>query len=163
MSDAEALATLVPRILSTERFDFGNVIGRWGQLKAKARKAAGCLVVLLAVPILIIGVLFSNMKAAGVAVGVLVVVVVVAFKVIEHWLKSKFRKGPLNSNNDSDGRSPRSGLLDETERQERLNHAFAACGFPSVTELEPHYQTSRRWMTFCSIDISLVAVTFESQ
>ena len=30
MSDAEALGTFIPRILSTERFDFGNVIGAMG-------------------------------------------------------------------------------------------------------------------------------------
>lgn len=143
MTDAEALARIVPQILSTKRFDVGAIMGALGgQLKGAAIKACGCLIFVLSIPILIFGYFMEEMQAAGYAIGALVGIVCIAFKVIEN----KFKKGmdSIPSVNDDDGetgRPPVAGPLDEEERRDRLDQLLSAAGLPSIADIEPHFPT----------------------
>ena len=79
------------------------------------------------------------MKAAGIAIGVLVALVVIVFKVIEFKLTSKFKHGPFGDRDEPDDRAPVAGPLDETERRNRVDQLLSVCGFPSVEELTPQF------------------------
>ncbi len=138
MSDTEAIVQFIPQVLSAKRFDMGHVLGTvGGQLKKTAMKATGCLTFVLCLPLLAFGYFAGNMKAAGIAIGVLVALVVIVFKVIEFKLKSKLKKSLFGDRDEPDDRSPVAGPLDETERRNRVDQLLSACGFPSVEELTP--------------------------
>lgn len=141
MSDSEVLAKFIPQVLSAKKMDFGemfNAVG--GSLRKTAMKATGCLVIVLSLPILIGGLFFGKLKEAGYAVGTLVLIVVIAFKFIEFRLKGKFKKGPFNQlNTVSENRPPVAGPLNPQERQRELDKLLKACGFPTVSELQPHF------------------------
>lgn len=142
MSEAEALAKFMPQVLSSKKFDMTNVIGAvGGELKKKAVKATGCLVVVMAVPILLVGFFMEKMKEAGYAIGALVVIVAIAFKVIERKIRNKFSKSPFAEQDEPDNsRPPVAGPLDDEGRREGLNRLLDASGFPPLEEIEPLFE-----------------------
>ncbi len=144
MSDEEALAQIVPTILSTKRLDIGAFVGAiGGQLKSTAMKATGCLVVVLCIPILLFGYFAEKMQAAGIAAGALVVTVAVLFKLLERRLKKKLSQSPIGDMKDRDkqaeqGRAPVVGPLDKDERRAKLDQLLAASGLPALERIQPH-------------------------
>lgn len=141
MSDAEALGKIVPQLLSTKRFDVGAIMGAiGGQLKGAALKACGCLIFILAIPILIFGYFMEQMRAAGITIGALVVVVAIAFKVVEGKFKQGISEGAMGGRGEEEGGRPAvAGPLDEDIRRSRLNELLASAGLPSIEEIEPHF------------------------
>jgi hypothetical protein len=143
MSDAEALAKLVPKILSTKRIDLGAIFGAiGGQLKKTAAKATGCLTVLLCAPVLLFGVISGNLKAAAITIAIVVVAVIVVFKYIELRFKRKFTDGPIGKHaahqDSSRSRAAVAGPLDAAQRRGRLDELLAAAGLPPLVAIEKH-------------------------
>ncbi|MCA9050872.1 MAG: hypothetical protein KDA89_19175 [Planctomycetaceae bacterium] len=141
MSDTDVLVKFLAQVLSTKKMDFGDVLGAvGGGLKKTAVKATGCLVAVLSLPILLGGFFFGKLKESGYAIGALVVIVAIAFKVIEFRLKAKFKKAPFNLPNAVSERRPVvAGPLDPKKREEELDRLLTACNFPAVSELRPHF------------------------
>ncbi|MCA9110229.1 MAG: hypothetical protein KDA52_09795, partial [Planctomycetaceae bacterium] len=93
MTDTDALAQFIPAVLSTKPPSLGEVFGVvGGQLKKKVMQGVGCLIVALAIPILLIGYFIDRLKESGGVVVAVVVLVLIAFKVIESKIKGKFAK-----------------------------------------------------------------------
>lgn len=141
MTDAQVLARFMRNVLSAKRLDMANALGSMGgQLKKTALQATGCLVLLLSLPILLVGYLMGRLKEAGYGIIGLVVIVAIAFKVIEWKIKAKFRQAPFNQQEQAgDTRPPAAGPLDEPTRRQALDQLLIASGFPSLAEIEPHF------------------------
>lgn len=141
MTDAEALAKFIPQVLSVKKFDVMNLAGALGgSLRKTAIKATGCLLIVLAVPVLLAGFFMDKLKEAGYTVAALVVIAAIAFKVVELKVRSRFRKSPFSSADESADTKPAvAGPLDETDRRRSMDRILNACGFPSLKELEPHF------------------------
>lgn len=141
MTNAEALARFVPTLLSTKKIDpLGIFQSMGGAFRKTAMKATGCLIVMLAIPILIIGYFMGKMAEAGYTIGGLVVLSAMAFKLIEFRIRKKFRDSALSARFGGDEeRPPVSGPMDEAVRRRRLDSLLASCKFPLIKELEPHF------------------------
>jgi hypothetical protein len=141
MSDAEALGTIAPTILSIKRFDMGtmfNVMG--GHLKRSAIRATGCLWMVLCAPVLLFGAISGNWNAALITVAIVALFVIAAFKVVENKFRKTFSMSGLGQENDAeDSRAPVAGPIDESERRQRLEQLLTAAGFPPLAEIEPHF------------------------
>ncbi|HQX50435.1 MAG TPA: hypothetical protein PLY87_31390 [Planctomycetaceae bacterium] len=140
LSDAHVLAKFVPRILCAQKINMATVFGSvGGELRKTAMKATGCLVFVLALPILLAGFFMDKLKEASYATWALVAITAVVFKVIEYRVTSKFKQGPLNTPIEvPDKKPPVAGPLDQDERRAGLDRILRACGFPSLAELEPY-------------------------
>lgn len=141
MSDAEALAEFVPHVLSANKSDMTRVFGAMGgELRKTAVKATGCLLSALAVPILLIGYFMEKLKEAGYVIVALVVIAAIAFKVIESKVKSRFTSGPFEADSEeADSKPPVAGPLEQSERRQHIDRLLSGCGFPPLSELEPHF------------------------
>ncbi|MBB3209367.1 hypothetical protein FHS27_005207 [Rhodopirellula rubra] len=143
MRDAEALAKLTPKILSTKRIDLGSVLAMFGgKVKKTAVKATGCLTVILCIPVLLFGLIAGKMQAAMITILIVCVAVAIVFKLIERKFKRKFNDGPIGMHagqqGESGARAPVAGPLDPTERRTRLEELLLAAGMPSLSEIEIH-------------------------
>jgi hypothetical protein len=137
LSDAEALAKILPVILSTKRFDMSTVFGALGGgIKRTAVKATGCLLFVVCLPLVIFGLVSGNWKAVGISVGVTVAVVIAAFKYIEYRFKRSFRKKVSDVGSISEA-PPAAGPLDESLRRQRLDGTLAQARLPRLSEVEP--------------------------
>jgi hypothetical protein len=68
------------------------------------------------------------------------VIAAIAFKIIESRVRSKFSRGPFHSKNESaDTKPPVAGPLEDAERRRKMDRLLTACGFPSLSELEPRF------------------------
>ncbi|TWU04018.1 hypothetical protein [Neorhodopirellula pilleata] len=143
MSDAEALASLTPKILSTKRFDLSTIFGAVGSsIKRTAIKATGCLAMLLSAPVVLFGLIAGQLKAALITIAIVCVGLTIAFKVIERRFKKKFTDGPIGEMTDRDkqrgGRATVAGPLDENERSKKLDQLLAAAGLPPLAVIANH-------------------------
>lgn len=141
MSDARALAELVPKILSTKRIDLSSVIGVvGGQLKRVAVRVTGCLTVLICTPFLVLGLIFSTVQTTLLGIGLICAIVFISFKLLEAGIKVKFNEGPIGEvvghEVPPDARPPVAGPLDAKTRRQRLDELLADAGLPSLTEME---------------------------
>lgn len=141
MTDSEALAEFLPTVLSTKRMDFTAIIGAFGgELKKTALKAIGCLIFALAIPILITGFFLGKLKESGYAVLALFVLTTIAYKFTESRLKRRFNDASINKNEDQHlDRPDVAGPLDEKERRSQIEALLAACGYPQLKTIEPHF------------------------
>lgn len=141
MTDTEVLVKFIPQVLSAKKMDFGEIFSAMGGgLKKTAMKATGCLVLVLSLPILIGGIFLGKPKEASFAILTLGIVVAVIFKVIEFRIKSKFKNAPFNQSLDiPSNRPPVAGPLDPQERQTELDRLLTGCGYPTVSNLQPHF------------------------
>ncbi len=141
MTDAEALGQFLPTVLSTKRFDISSMFGALGgQLKKTAIKATGCLLMVLCAPVLLFGAISGNWQAALITVAIVALCVVIAFKVIEGKFKRKFAMPALARQEDGEERrAPVAGPMDRKERRNRLDQLLKAAGFPTLSEIEPHF------------------------
>ncbi|QDT51910.1 hypothetical protein Pan258_60070 [Symmachiella dynata] len=140
MSHTEALAKVVPALLSTERFTMGSLFGAMGgQVKKRALQAVGCLLTVMAVPILSVGYLMDRFKESVYIVIAIFVFVMVALKVIESKIKAKFAEQSQDEEEEPEPRPAAPGPLNRQERRRCIDQMLASCGFPSLAELEPHF------------------------
>ncbi len=133
LSVEQALAKLLPVILSTKRFNlatFVSAIG--GSLKKTAIKGTGCLLIVICSPLLIFGAVSGNWKAVLITVGVVLLLTIIAFKVIENKIKRGFKSKLSQASIDEDETGPATaGPLDPAERRRTLDKLLSAAGFPS--------------------------------
>lgn len=144
MTDTDALVKFMPHVLSTTKFSVANIVeAMGGSLKKTALKATGCLMVVLAVPILLTGFFMDKLRESAYAVVALVAIVAVIFKVLESKVKNKFQNNPLSQREESDdSKPPVAGPLDDEERRREMDQLLERCGFPSLEELQPHFPES---------------------
>lgn len=137
MSDAEALAKLTPKILSTKRFDLSTIFNAVGSsIKTTAIKATGCFAMVLSTPVVLFGLIAGQWKAALITIAIVCAGLIIVFKVIEYRFKKKFSGGPMGGLAERDKKHGRratvAGPLNEKERSERLDQILAAAGFPTL-------------------------------
>lgn len=78
---------MIPLLLSTERFDGSVLLGAMGGgLKKTAKKLAGCLYLVVCIPILIFAFFSGQWTSALITVAVTLVIFIVIFKLIERNL-----------------------------------------------------------------------------
>ena len=136
MSEAEALAKILPTVLSTKRFDMSTMLGALGGgIKKTAVKATGCLLMVLCLPLVVFGLVSGNWRAVLISIAVTCVVVIAAFKLIEHRFKrailGKFPRQGAN------GVPPAAGPLEKSTRRKRIDELLASAGLPRLAEVEP--------------------------
>lgn len=137
LSDAEALAKILPMILSTKQFDVSTVMGALGAgLKRTAMKATGCLLFVICLPLVVFGLVSGNWKAVGISIGITCLVVIALFKMVEYRFKRSFRNKVSGA--EADGKSPpAAGPLDASLRRQRLDALLARSHLPKLSEVEP--------------------------
>jgi hypothetical protein len=137
MKDAEALAKILPSILTTKRFDMATVFGAvGGHLKKTAMKATGCLLTVICFPLVVFGLVSGNWKAVLISIAITCGTVMGAFKLIEYRFKKSFqRKMPLAD--DGQRAPPAAGPLEPSQRRQRVEKLLAAAGLPKLAEIEP--------------------------
>lgn len=143
MSDAEALARLTPKILSTKRVDLSNLLGAFGgALKSTALKATGCLAIVLSLPVLLFGLIAGKMSAALITIVIVWVLIAIACKVLESKFKRKFNGGLMGDmaqrETEGDSRPPVAGPIDPQARRATFEQLLAASGLPSLDEIDKH-------------------------
>ena len=139
LSVEQALAKLLPMILSTERFSLANFVGAiGGSLKKTAIKGTGCLLIVICSPLLIFGAVSGNWTAVLITVAIVLLLTIIAFKVIENKIKRGFKNKLSNSALSETETGPATaGPLDPKERRRSLDKLLAAAGFPSLSKVEP--------------------------
>jgi hypothetical protein len=136
MSEPEALAKVLPIILSTQRFDMQSVLGAMGaSLKNTAIKATGCLLLVICLPLVVFGAVSGNWREVGIAIAVTSIVVIVLFKIIEFRVRRSFSR-TLPPRQELRG-PPVAGPLDKAERRDRLDGLLASAGLPPLAKVEP--------------------------
>jgi len=143
MSDVEALAKLTPKILSTQRVDLSSLLGAMGSsLKRTAVRATGCFALVLAAPVVLLGLIAGNMKAAAITIAIVWMGIAIIFKFVAWRFKRKFLDGALvdltKQDSETGCRSPVAGPLDPVSRREQLETLLAEANLPSLAEIEPH-------------------------
>ena len=139
MSDVQALGVLGPILLSNKRFDFGTAIGMMGgQLQRTAAKLTGCLLMILCAPVVLFGLISGNLKAAGITIALVALVVILIFKLCVNKVKQKFQSSDW-SGADSDERPPVVGPMDKEQRRNTLDALLQSAGFPSLKDAEKHF------------------------
>ncbi len=137
LSTEQALAKIVPILLSTQRFDMSTFFGAvGGSIKKTAMKATGCLLVVICSPLLIFGAVSGNWTAVLITVAIVVALVAIAFKVLERKVKRSMKSTLSRSQSEPTGPAT-AGPLDTEARRQALDQLLAAAGFPSVKKLEP--------------------------
>lgn len=141
LSVEQALAKLLPMILSTERFNLANFVGAiGGSLKKTAIKGTGCLLIVICSPLLIFGAVSGNWKAVLITVAIVLLLTVIAFKVIENKIKRGFKNKLSHSAfRETESGPATAGPLDPTERRKALDKLLAAAGLPSLSKVEPFF------------------------
>ena len=137
LTDVEALAKLLPSILTTKRFDMSTVLGALGGgLKKTAMKATGCLLIVICLPLVIFGLVSGNWTAVLISIAITCAVVITAFKVIEYKVRNSVM-GKMPMTNERDQAPPAAGPLDQSQRRQRIDQLLAATSLPTLAEVEP--------------------------
>ncbi len=137
MTEAEALAKILPAILSTKRFDMSTVLGALGGgLKKTAMKATGCLLVLICLPLVVFGLVSGTWKPVLISIAITCGVVIVVFKVIERRVKRSFMNKMPRAVDDRRA-PPAAGPLEPSARRDRIDQLLAAAGLPTLAAVEP--------------------------
>lgn len=140
MSEVDALAKILPVVLSTEQFNLEAVFGLiGGKVNKFAKKATGCLLVVLCIPLVLFGVFSGNWTAVMYSIAATVVVVVGLFMLVAR----RFRKAvgsKVPKRGDEDAKGPVvAGPLEEAARKQRVDQLLTAAKLPPLAEIEPHF------------------------
>jgi hypothetical protein len=137
MHTAEAVARVVPLILSTQQFDTEvmlNAIG--GGLKSFANKAVGCLLIVLCLPLVVFGIVSGNWKYVFIAMGVTALLVLGAYRLLVLRFKRAVKKG-LSQAEQPSAKPLVAGPQDEASRRKRIDELLKRAGLPRLAEAEP--------------------------
>ena len=140
LSTEEALARLVPTLLSTDRMHIKSVLSAiGGAVKKTAIRATGCLVSIVCLPILVFGLVSGNWRAVGWTIAITVVTVIIAFKVAEWYLKKRFNQtiSEAEAENNMHG-APTAGPLNAHQRRAALEALLVSAGLPPLSKIAPH-------------------------
>lgn len=137
MSDAEAAASFLPMVLSTQRFDLNTVVGALGgQVKTTAVRVSGCLFAIVCLPMLIFGLLTSRWREVGISMVATAMIFIVIFKLIE-WRVTRAWSPMLPRNDEVNQAAPACGPQEESERRVRIDKLLRETGLPPLSEIEP--------------------------
>ncbi len=137
LNDSEALAKILPSILTTKRFDMSTVMGAiGGGLKRTAMKATGCLLMVICLPLVIFGLVSGNWTAVIISIAATCAVVIAAFKVVEYKVKNSLM-GNMPMVNDGGEAPPAAGPLDDSLRRQRIDQLLTAASLPCLADVEP--------------------------
>jgi hypothetical protein len=139
MRTVEAVARVVPLILSTQQFDTEvmlNAIG--GGIKKFANKAVGCLLFVLCLPLVIFGLISGNWKSVFIAMAITAVVVVGAYRLLVLRFKRAFTQG-LSQGGSAPAKPLVAGPQDEAARRKRIDQLLTRAGLPRLAEAEPFF------------------------
>ncbi len=138
LEETEALAKILPLVLSTKRFDISAIWGVLsGSLKNTARKATGCLLVVICSPLVIFGLISGNWKPVGISVAITCAVVIAAFKVMTYRFKRAFASTLPDTGAADEEAPPAAGPQEESLRRERIEQLLVSAGLPGLAEVEP--------------------------
>ncbi|TWT49154.1 hypothetical protein Pla22_43460 [Rubripirellula amarantea] len=136
MTDAQALARIMPSLLSTKRIDPAAVFDAiGGKLKRTAMQATGCLLMVLCAPIVLFGAVSGNWQAVGITIAMVVIATILLFKLIERKVAAKFSTDGLFNQPESD-QPPAAGPLDDKQRRAAMEKILSAAGLPSLSEID---------------------------
>lgn len=143
MSDAEAIAPMIPMLLSTKRFDPSALLGAMGGgIKKTAAKLTGCLYLLVCLPILIFATFSGQWIAALVTMLVTLIIFFVIFKSVERKVKKKMAPATEMATGAKGGPDqstpPSAGPQDADERKATLDALLQKSGFPSLENVMQH-------------------------
>lgn len=141
MSDADALAQILPMILSTQQFNMGSVLGAIGDalgggVKKIAIKATGCLAFVVCLPLMAFGFFSGNWTAALGSIAVALVVIVGAYLLVARRFK-KAVSSKLPQDDSSEASTLVAGPQDEQPRRERIDQLLASAKLPQLEKIEP--------------------------
>lgn len=143
MSAAEALGTVVPALLMTERVDPAMVLGEIGKsFKGFMAKLVTGVTMLVCLPFVVFALISGNWKTGGITIGIIVVLVAVGFKLVERKLRRGFaaKMAPLRSDaNGDDDNQVVAGPVETGERKRKLDQLLQTAGLPRLAEIEPHF------------------------
>lgn len=136
LGDAEALAKVLPIILSTKRFDMNSVLGAiGGGIKRTAVKATGCLLLVICFPLVVFGAVSGAWTSVLISVAITTVAVVLAFKLVEYRFRKSFASR-IPSASREDRAPPVAGPLDEQMRRQRVDQLLTAASLPPLSQVE---------------------------
>jgi hypothetical protein len=146
MSDAEALGSVLPVLLSTKRIDASMILGELGKsLKGCAIRIVATVTGLICLPFLIFALVTGNWKATGITVLVIIAIVTILFKVLERRWKRGFAKTMADRNVLSDPIESSHpvvvGPTDGKKRRRELDDLLRKAGMPTVAEVEPFFDS----------------------
>lgn len=144
LSDAEAMANVIQILLTTKQVDPAAILGEVGKSVkgCLARMVAG-LTALICFPFFVFALVSGNWKTGAIAIGIIVLIVMVAFKLIERkWrrgFQAKMANAPWNLDADETEGPQVAGPIDSSQRRSRLEDLLKKAGLPSIPECEPHF------------------------
>ncbi|NOZ41226.1 MAG: hypothetical protein GXP24_13520 [Planctomycetes bacterium] len=139
MTEVDVLAKILPVVISTEQFSLGTVFGViGGGMKKFAKKATGCLGVVLCIPLVLFGVFSGNWTAVLYAIGATAVVVVGLYMFVARKFRKAVTKNMPAQDNDETSTAV-AGPQEEEARKARIDQLLAAAKLPPLAEIEPHF------------------------
>jgi hypothetical protein len=137
MRNAEAVAKVVPLILSTQQFNAEvmlNAIG--GGLKKFANKAIGCLLLVISLPLVIFGLVSGNWRSVFITIAITAAVVLGAYRLVVARFKRMVNRRMLRGEDDTAKRLA-AGPQDQAARRKRIDELLKRAGLPRMAEVEP--------------------------
>jgi hypothetical protein len=137
MPTAEAVARVVPFILSTQQFDTEvmlNAIG--GGLKQFANKAVGCLLFIICLPLVIFGLVSGAWQSVFITMAVTALLVIGAYRLLVLRFKRAFAKS-LSQGEQQPAKPLVAGPQDEATRRKRIDDLLKQAELPRLAEAEP--------------------------
>ncbi len=136
MTHAEAVAKVVPLILSTQQFDANAMLGAiGGGLKGFANKAVGCLLIVLSLPLVIFALVSGNWQSALIAIAVTSLIVIGLYQFVIYRFKRAVRKG-LSQVDQQRPNALVAGPQDEEARRQRVDQLLKLAKLPRLAEVE---------------------------
>ncbi len=139
MSDVDVLAKILPVVLSTEQINVGafmDAIG--GGVKKFAKKATGCLIFVLCIPLVLFGVFSGNWTAVLYSIAATVVIIVGLYMLIARRFRKAVQKN-LPQTAEDETTTVVAGPLEEDARKARINQLLVKAEMPKLEEVEPHF------------------------
>ncbi len=137
MSTAEAVAKVVPLILSTQALDTEVMLGAiGGGLKKFANKAVGCLAFVLCLPLLIFGLISGNWTSVLISMGVTILVVFGIYRLLLFRFKRAVNRG-LADSSAVKVKTTVAGPLDAAARRQRIDALLQRAALPRLSAVEP--------------------------
>ncbi|MEM8944089.1 MAG: hypothetical protein AAGD11_02820 [Planctomycetota bacterium] len=140
MSDIDALAKILPLILSTEQLNLGAVMDALGDgVKKFAEKTTGCLTFLICIPLVLFGAFSGNWTAVAYSVGATIFVISALFILVTRRFRNAVKKN-IPQNDPDEESTVVAGPLEEDARRARVNQLLLRADLPSLDEVEPHFK-----------------------
>ncbi len=137
MSDIDVLAKILPLVLSTAQVNANMILGSLGGgVKKLAKKATGCLVFLLCIPLVLFGAFSGNWTAVLYSMGATAGVIVGLYL----YVARKVRKAVTDKmpNTDDEPEFVVAGPLEAEARKARIDQLLVKANLPRLHEVEPH-------------------------